>query len=135
MTLAESILKKPSIILEIKSDNILLFHQNQELNKEISMLRNLLKESIQREENLDHELRLSIIREERADEKIEHQYRELSKLTNTYVHRTTSTLNYTVFVDVNTVYQITFHNAKEIQETKSSNIFGTMTFGVCFFCE
>ena len=73
MTLAESILKKPSIILEIKSDNILLFHQNQELNKEISMLRNLLKESIQREENLDHELRLSIIREERADEKIEHQ--------------------------------------------------------------
>ena len=95
-TLAEAILKKPNIILQLKSDYDQLLHQNQNLNQEVSMLRNLLKQSMGREEDLDRELRLSIIREERADEKIEHQYRELIKLTNLQVyHSSRRDPNYT----------------------------------------
>ena len=85
-TLAEAILQKPNIILQLKHDYDQLLHQNQKLSKEVKQLRTLLKESIAREEDLDLELRVSIIREEKAETKIEHLHRELDKLTNLQVH-------------------------------------------------
>ena len=85
-TLAEAILQKPNIILQLKHDYDQLLHQNQKLSKEVKQLRTLLKESIAREEDLDLELRVSIIREEKADTKIEHLHRELDKLTDLQVH-------------------------------------------------
>lgn len=86
LTLAEEILKKPDFILKLKLTNEQLLHQNQRLNQEVDHLRTLLKESIQREEDLDLELRLSIIREEKADTTIDELHRKLDKLTDTPPH-------------------------------------------------
>ena len=86
LTLAEEILKKPDFILKLKLTNDQLLHQNQRLNQEVDHLRTLLKESIQREEDLDLELRLSIIREEKADTTIDELHRKLDKLTDTLPH-------------------------------------------------